>query len=62
MTTHEKKAAAAFKDYVILLNDDHGKVRAGTYQSVVYKDKTFVAFGPYHGHSSRTHLQRLPQQ
>lgn len=49
--THEKKAAAAFRDYVVLLNDDHGKVRAGTYQSVVYKDKTFVAFGPHHGHT-----------
>ena len=51
LETHKKKAAAAFKGYVILLNDDHGKVRAGTYQSVVYKDKTFVAFGPYHGHA-----------
>jgi len=30
--THEKKAAAAFRDYVVLLNDDHGEVRAGTYQ------------------------------
>ena len=48
---NKKKAAAAFKGYVILLNDRNGKVRAGTYQSVVHEDKTFVAFGPYHGHA-----------
>jgi hypothetical protein len=50
LKAHKKKAAGAFKDYIILLNDKNGKVRAGTYQSVVYEDKTFVAFGPYHGH------------
>ena len=48
---NKKKAAAAFKGYVILLNDRNGKVRAGSYQSVVFGDKTFVAFGPYHGHA-----------
>lgn len=48
---HKKESAAAFKDFIILLNDQDGKVRAGTYQSVVYGDKTFVAFGPYHGHT-----------
>ena len=51
LKAHKKKAAAAFKGYIILLNDDNGKVRAGTYQSVVYGNKTFVAFGPYHGHA-----------
>ena len=51
LKAHKKKAAGAFKDYIILLNDQNGKVRAGTYQSVVYEDKTFVAFGPYHSHT-----------
>jgi len=51
LDTHEKKAAAAFKDFIILLNDANGKVRGGTYQSVLYGDKSFVAFGPYHGHA-----------
>ncbi len=49
--SHKKKAAGALHGYVILLNDDKGKVRAGTYQTVVYEGKTFVAFGPYHGHT-----------
>lgn len=48
---HEKKAAGALTDYIILLNDVNGKIRAGSYQSVVYGDKTFVAFGPYHSHA-----------
>lgn len=51
LDTHEKKPYGAFKDFVFLLNDANGKVRAGTYQSVVYQDKQFVAFGPFHGHS-----------
>jgi hypothetical protein len=51
LNSHEKKPAAAFKNFIILLNDANGKVRAGTYQSAVYGDKTFVAFGPYHGHA-----------
>ena len=51
LTSHEKKAAGAFKDFIFLLNDDNGKVRAGTYQSVFYDDKSFIAFGPFHGHS-----------
>ncbi|MBW2107208.1 MAG: hypothetical protein JRI36_00880 [Deltaproteobacteria bacterium] len=48
---HKKKAAGALSGYIILLNDDRGRVRAGTYQTVVYEGKTFVAFGPYHGHT-----------
>ncbi len=51
LDSHEKKAAAAFKDFVILMNGPDGRVRTGTYQSVKYEDKTFVAFGPYHGHT-----------
>lgn len=51
LVSHEKKPYGAFKDFVFLLNDDSGQVRAGTYQSVVYQDKQFVAFGPFHGHS-----------
>ncbi len=51
LDTHEKKAAAGFKDFIILLNDKNGKVRGGSYQSVVYGDKSFVAFGPYHSHA-----------
>ena len=48
---HEKKAYKKFKGFVILVNDARGKVRAGTYQSVVKDSYTFVAFGPFHGHS-----------
>jgi hypothetical protein len=51
LNDHEKKPAAAFKDFIVLLNDTDGHVRAGTYQAVVYQDKSFVAFGPYHGHA-----------
>ena len=51
LSENKKKAATAFKGYMILLNDPNGKIRAGSYQSVVYGDKTFVAFGPYHGHA-----------
>jgi len=51
LDSHEKKAAATFKDFVILMNGPDGKVRTGSYQSVVYEDKTFVAFGPYHAHT-----------
>ena len=35
----------------MLVNDANGKVRAGTYQSVVKDSHTLVAFGPFHGHS-----------
>ena len=51
LDSNEKKAAAGFKDFIILLNDENGQVRGGTYQSVIYEDKGFVAFGPYHGHA-----------
>lgn len=48
---HQKKAYKKFRDFVILVNDADGKVRTGTYQSVVKESHTFVAFGPFHGHS-----------
>ena len=51
LDTHEKVAAGAFKDFIFLLNDDNGDVRAGTYQSVEYNGTNFIAFGPFHGHS-----------
>jgi hypothetical protein len=51
LDSHEKKAAAAFKDFIVLLNDADGIVRAGTYQSVYYDGKGIAAFGPFHGHN-----------
>ena len=33
------------------MNGPDGRVRTGTYQSVKYADKTFVAFAPFHGHT-----------
>lgn len=49
---HEKRPYKPFSGFTILANsttDD--KVHPVTYQSVVYKEYTFVAFGPYHGHA-----------
>jgi hypothetical protein len=51
LDSHEKKAAAAFKDFVILMNGPDGRVRTGSYQAVVYEGDTFIAFAPYHGHT-----------
>ena len=48
---HKKKAYRPFTGFVLLMNDAKGQVRAGTYQSVIKDQHTFVAFGPYHGHS-----------
>lgn len=48
---HVKKPYKPFKNFVILANDAEGKVTTASYQSVVKDGKTFVAFGPYHGHS-----------
>jgi hypothetical protein len=48
---HKKKAYKKFTGFVLLLNDANGKVRAGSYQSVIKDRQTFVAFGPFHGHS-----------
>jgi hypothetical protein len=51
LDSHQKKPAAAFKDFVILGNGSDGKVCAMSYQSVIYNGKGFAAFGPYHGHT-----------
>jgi hypothetical protein len=51
LDSHEKKAAAAFKNFVLLVNGPDGRLRTGTYQSVVYEDDSFIAFGPFHGHT-----------
>ena len=48
---HKKKAYRPFKGFVMLVNDANGKVRTGTYHSLVKDTHTFVAFGPFHGHS-----------
>ena len=49
----QKKAYKPFNGFVLLVNDTQtGKVRAGTYQSVIEGgENTFVAVGPFHGHS-----------
>ena len=49
---HEKKAAAAFKDFVMLVNNAEGKVTTASYQSVYYQGKGFVAVGPYQAHTT----------
>jgi hypothetical protein len=52
MNDHQKKPYKAFSGFVFLANDaQDGKIRTATYQSVVYGEHTFVAFGPYHGHA-----------
>ncbi len=50
--SHEKKQYQAFSGFMFLAEDSNsGLVKPATYQAVTYQDKTFVAFGPYHGHS-----------
>jgi len=39
------------KNWVFLVNDEKGKVRVGNFQSVIYQNKRFVVFAPYHSHS-----------
>jgi hypothetical protein len=53
ITSQVKKAYKPFNGFVLLVNDTQtGKVRAGTYQSVIEGgENTFVAVGPFHGHS-----------
>ncbi len=48
----QKRPYKAFSGFVFLANDPQdGLIRTATYQSVVYGEHTFVAFGPYHGHA-----------
>ena len=46
-----KKAKGALKDWVFLVNDENGKVRAGNFQTLTYQDESFVVFAPFHSHS-----------
>jgi hypothetical protein len=46
-----EKPYKPFGAFVILANGEDGKVRTVTYQSAVKGDVTFVAYGPYFGHS-----------
>ncbi len=50
LETGAKLAYAQFKDWNFLLNRN-GKVYTGNYQSVVYEDKSVVAFGPFYAHT-----------
>jgi hypothetical protein len=52
LNDHEKRPYGPFSGFTILANSTvDQKVRPVTYQSVTYGEHTFVAFGPYHGHS-----------
>jgi len=52
---HEKRSYKPFSGFTILANSTvDNKVHPVTYQSVSYGDYTFVAFGPYHGHSVKS--------
>jgi len=50
LETGAKLAYAQFKDWNFLLNRN-GKVHTGNYQSVVFEDKSVVAFGPFYAHT-----------
>jgi hypothetical protein len=50
LETGAKLAYGQFRDWRFLLNRD-GKVHTGNYQSVVFEDKTVVAFGPFYAHT-----------
>jgi hypothetical protein len=51
MASGDKKSAGAKKDWVFLVNDENGKVRTASFQSLVYQDESFVVFAPFHSHS-----------
>ncbi len=50
---NQKRPYKPFSGFVILANSPlyDNMVRPVNYQTVVYEDKTFVAFGPFHGHT-----------
>jgi len=50
LETGAKLAYGQFKDWNFLLNRN-GKVHTGNYQSVVFEDKTIVAYGPFYAHT-----------
>jgi hypothetical protein len=51
MKTGNDTMAKQVKNWMFLVNDENGKVRAGNFQSAVYQNKRFVVFAPYHTHS-----------
>ena len=50
LETGAKLAYGQFKNWNFLLNRD-GKVYTGNFQSVVYEDKSIVAFAPFYAHT-----------
>lgn len=50
LATGAKLAYGQFKNWNFLLNRN-GMVHTGNYQSVVYEDKSVVAFGPFYAHT-----------
>lgn len=51
MDSGEKKSMGVKKDWVFLVNDENGKVRTASFQSLVYKNESFIVFAPFHSHS-----------
>jgi len=51
LDTGVKKNMGAKKDWVFLVNSENGKVRAGSFQSLVYQNESFIVFAPFHSHS-----------
>jgi hypothetical protein len=50
LETGAKLAYGQFRDWRFLLNRD-GKVHTANYQSVIFEDKSIVAFGPFYAHT-----------
>ena len=51
-TAQLKRAKQVIKDFVMLVNrTKDGKVGTASFQSLTYQGKSFVAFGPFHGHA-----------
>ena len=51
LDTGVKKNMGAKKDWVFLVNGENGKVRAASFQSLVYQNESFIVFAPFHSHS-----------
>ena len=50
---HVKRAKQPIHDFVILVNrEKDGKVGTASFQSLSYQGHTWVAFGPFHGHTT----------
>jgi len=49
---HLKRAKQQIKDFIILVNrEKDGKVGLASFQSLSYQGDTWIAMGPYHGHT-----------